>query len=61
MHLTPGQTLIWEKVSATECSIIVPLSAKVKPDPVAALNFAAEHGLETGRTDEWMKMLRKAR
>jgi len=31
----------------------------VQPDPIAALNFAKEHGLETMPTDEWMKMLRE--
>ena len=58
MHLTPGQTLIWQKISATECRVIVPPTAKMKPDPVAALGFAKEHGLETMPTDEWMKRLR---
>lgn len=59
MHLTPGQSLIWEKVSPTECRIIVPPPAKVKPDPVAALDFAREHGLETMPTEDWMKILRE--
>ena len=59
MHLIPGQTLIWQKISPTECRVIVPPKAKVKPDPVAALGFAKEHGLETMPTDDWMKMLRE--
>ena len=59
MHLTPGQTLIWQKVSPTECRVIVPPKTKVKADPVAALGFAKEHGLETTRSDDWMKMLRE--
>ena len=59
MHLSPGQTLIWQKISATECRVIVPPPAKVKPDPVAALGFAQEHGLATMPTDEWMKLLRE--
>jgi len=42
-----------------ECRAIVPPLTKVKPDPVAALNFAKEHSLETMRTDEWMKILRE--
>jgi len=58
MHLAPGQTVIWEKVSATECRIIVQATPKVIPDPVGALNFAKEHGLETMPTDEWMRLLR---
>lgn len=59
MQLTPGRTVIWERVSATECRVIVPPERKVKPDPIAALGFAKEHGLETMPTDEWMKMLRE--
>jgi AbrB family looped-hinge helix DNA binding protein len=59
MHLIPGQTVIWEKISASECRVIVPPAPKVKPDPVAALNFAKEHGLETMRTAKWMKILRE--
>ncbi len=59
MHLAPGQTVIWEKVSATECRVIVSPSPKVKADPVAALNFAKEHGLETMPTGEWMEILRE--
>ena len=59
MHLTPGQSLIWERVSATECRVIVSAPSRVKPDPVAALNFAREHGLETMPTDEWMRILRE--
>jgi len=59
MRLTPGQALIWEKISPTECRVIVSPSPKVKPDPIAALNFAREHGLETMPTDEWMRILRE--
>ncbi len=47
------------RTTATECPVIVPPAPKVEPDPVAALNFAGEHGLETMRTDEWMKILRE--
>ena len=46
MQLVPGQTLIWERVSATECRVIVPPKTKIKPDPVAALGFAKRHGLQ---------------
>lgn len=59
MQLVPGQTLIWQRVSATECRVLVPAKTKVTPDPVAALGFAKKHGLETMPTDEWMKMLRE--
>jgi hypothetical protein len=51
MHLRPGQVVIWEKVSATECRVVVAPTRKVRPNPIAALNFAKEHGLETMRTD----------
>jgi AbrB family looped-hinge helix DNA binding protein len=59
MHLTAGQVVVWEKVSPTECRVIVPPARKVKPNPVAALNFAREHGLESMPTDEWMRILRE--
>jgi AbrB family looped-hinge helix DNA binding protein len=58
MHLTAGQVVIWAKVSATECRLIVPQRRKSAPDPIGALNFAKEHGLETMGTVEWMKILR---
>jgi AbrB family looped-hinge helix DNA binding protein len=59
MHLAPGQTIIWERVSATECRVIVPPTPEVKADPVGALNFAKEYGLETMPTEQWMKILRE--
>jgi hypothetical protein len=59
MGLNAGQVVIWERVSTTECRVLVQPQAKVKPDPVGALNFAKEHGLETMGTDEWMRMLRE--
>ena len=59
MHLRLGQAVIWEKISATEWRVIVSPPSKVKSDPVAALNFAREHGLETMPMDEWMRILRE--
>lgn len=61
MQLVPGQTLIWERVSATECRVIVPPKTKIKPDPVAALGFAKRHGLKTlhKTTAEFMRELRE--
>lgn len=61
MHLTAGQVLIWEKVSSTECRIIVPPRPNVKPDPIAALGFAKRHGLNTPHTTtaEFMRELRE--
>lgn len=59
MHLTPGQAVVWEPVSATECRLFVSVGAKRKPDPIGALSFARRHGLEIMRTEEWMKILRE--
>ena len=58
MHLEPGQTVRWERVSATECRLIaLPLEA-VAPDPLAALGFARQHGLEEGSADAFLRELR---
>lgn len=61
MQLVPGQTLIWQRVSATECRVIVPPKTKIKPDPVAAIGFAKRHGLTTHHktTAEFMRELRE--
>lgn len=59
MNLIPGQIVSLEKVSATEFRLVVLPNAQVKPDPIAALGFAKEHGLETMPTEEWMKLLRE--
>jgi hypothetical protein len=32
--------------------------AKFKPNPIAALNFARDHGFETMPTDDWIRILR---
>ena len=58
MHLEPGQTVVWEKISATECRLIVLPVEDVAPDPMAALHFAREHGLEEGSSDAWLAELR---
>ena len=58
MHLIPANPHLAENLP-TECRVIVPPKANVKPDPVAALGFAKEHGLETMPTSDWMKMLRE--
>ena len=59
MHLSPGQTILWEKVSATECRILIEPRAIIKPDPMGALNFAKEHGLPQRRSDEVLRELRE--
>jgi AbrB family looped-hinge helix DNA binding protein len=59
MHLMAGQIVLWEKVSATECRLIVEPRVIIKPDPFAALNFAKEHGLLQRRSDEVLAELRE--
>ena len=59
MNLQPGQTIVWEKVSANECRLIIQPGTAIKPDPVGALKFAMEHGLPQRRTDEVLAELRE--
>lgn len=59
MHLTPGKTLLWEKVSPTECRLLLEAPPVIHPDPVAAIGFARRHGLPEHTTAEWMKVLRE--
>ena len=58
MHLEAGQTVVWEKVSATECRLLVLLPEPNIPDPIAALNFARQHGLDEGSSDDYLGDLR---
>jgi AbrB family looped-hinge helix DNA binding protein len=59
MKLTPGQTVLWEKVSATECRFVIEPHKAIKPDPVGAIGFAKRHGLPARTTAGWMKILRE--
>jgi AbrB family looped-hinge helix DNA binding protein len=59
MHLNPGQLVLWEKVSATECRLVIEPRKVIRPNPVAAIGFAKRHGLSTRTTAEWMKILRE--
>ncbi len=59
MRLEPGQTVLWERVSATECRLVALPFETVVPDPVAALDFAREHGLEEGVTEDYMREIRE--
>ena len=59
MNLQPGQTIVWEKVSAKECRLIIQPRTAIKPDPAGALKFAMEHGLPQRRTDEVLAELRE--
>ena len=58
MHLEAGQTVLWEKVSATECRLRILLSEPTSPDPIAALSFARQHGLDEGSSDDYLRTLR---
>ncbi len=58
MHLEAGQTVLWEKVSATECRVLILPPEPNQPDPIAALSFARQHGLEEGSSDAYLRNLR---
>jgi AbrB family looped-hinge helix DNA binding protein len=59
MKLEPGQTVIWERMSPTECRLFIEPKPTVKSDPIAAIGFAKRHGLPEGATAQWMKTLRE--
>ena len=59
MKLTPGQMVLWEKVSATECRLVIEPRKAVKPDPLGAIGFAKRHGLPERTSAGWMKILRE--
>jgi len=59
MKLEAGQTVTWERLSATECRLFIQPRSPVKPDPMAAIGFAQRHGLAGGTTAEWMKIIRE--
>ena len=51
--------VLWEKVSATECRLVIEPRKAIKPDPVGAIGFAKRHGLPARTTEGWMKILRE--
>ena len=59
MHLTPGRTVVFEKVSETECRLIVEPEPVVEADPFQAIGFAQRHGLPSMTAAEWMSLLRE--
>ena len=59
MHLEPGQVVVFERISATECRFFVEARPAKKPDPVAAIGFARRHGLPAMTTRKWMDLLRE--
>ena len=50
--------MTWEKISATECRLVALPPKPAAPDPIAAIAFAREHGLEEGLTDAYLADLR---
>ena len=42
MHLKPGQTVLWERVSSTKCRLVAFPLERIAPDPLAALGFARQ-------------------
>ena len=58
MRLQPGQTVLWKQVSTTECRLVVLPTEQIGPDPLAALGFARQYGLEEGRSDAFCQELR---
>lgn len=61
MHLDPGRTLLWEKVSEEELRVRVQPLPTTPPDPVAAIGFAQRHGLASPHrsTDAFLRELRE--
>lgn len=60
MRLKPGARLRWERISGTECRVIIEPGAPEKPDPMAALGFGPRTLNRPARaTREWMKFLRE--
>ena len=59
MNLRPGQTVVWEQLSETECRLTISKAPAIKPNPIAAIGFAQRHGMPHLRTEEWMTTLRE--
>ncbi|MEI6712880.1 MAG: AbrB/MazE/SpoVT family DNA-binding domain-containing protein [Verrucomicrobiota bacterium] len=59
LHLTAGQTVLWEKVSDTECRLLIQSKRTIHPDPVAAIGFAQRQGLPVRTSADWMSFLRE--
>jgi bifunctional DNA-binding transcriptional regulator/antitoxin component of YhaV-PrlF toxin-antitoxin module len=60
LRLKPGARLRWERISGTECRVIIEPPAEEKPNPVAALGFGPRTLDRPARsTREWMKSLRE--
>ena len=57
LHIQPGQRLVWEQVSDTECRVRL-RPALVAPGAVATLGYAKRFR-KARRTSEWIDELRK--
>jgi AbrB family looped-hinge helix DNA binding protein len=58
LGLHPGQRLRWEKVSSSECRIVI--ERENAQGPMAALGFARKFRQgKARRTSEWMRELRE--
>jgi len=57
MHLQPGQHLIWQAVTDSECRVVV--VASHKPRGARAMLGYGKTFRETKSTAEWMKELRE--
>jgi AbrB family looped-hinge helix DNA binding protein len=59
LHLKAGQTVLWEKVSDTECRLLIQSKQAIKANPAAAIGFAQRQGLQARTTADWMNSLRE--
>jgi AbrB family looped-hinge helix DNA binding protein len=59
LHLTAGQTVLWEKVSDTECRLLIQTKQAINANPAAAIGFAQRKGLPVRTTADWMHFLRE--
>ncbi len=59
LHLTAGQTVVWEKVSDTECRLLIQNKQPINASPAAAIGFAQRQGLPVRTAADWMRFLRE--
>lgn len=58
MHLKPGQHLIWQAVTDSECRVVVEETTRKPRGAKAMLGFGKQFGPQK-TTEEWMKELRE--
>ena len=59
MQFTAGQSVLWEKVSHTECRLLILNKRPIDANPAAAIGFAQRHGLPVRTGADWMRFLRE--